>query len=108
MTKETKQEETITLYLDDYITLKDALEGNCYTLREDEFWHEDIRYHIADRDYGTAGSKLLQMQDQIDAIETIQKIEKERKKINENDKEKAERTITTLAKEFLSGKDKNN
>ena len=62
-TKETKQEETITLYLDDYITLKDAVESANYSNWDDEFWHEDIRYLINDREYGTAGSKLLQMQD---------------------------------------------
>jgi len=104
MTKETKQKETITLYLDDYITLKHGLESDSYYM-DDEFWHQEIRDLINDGEYGIAGSKLMQMQDKFDALGVIGKIEKERGKINEK---KEERTITTIAKEFLSGKDKTN
>jgi len=81
--------ETITLYVEDYNTIIDAVDT--YEL-DDEFWHEDIQQCISDGLFGHAGVQLMRMQRKIDAQEVIEKIQLERGKINDN-KEKEERKL---------------
>ena len=79
-TDETKQEDTITLYLEDYQTIVDGLETDELN---DEFWHEDIQQLINEGEYGLAGYKLNRMQDKLDALKKADQISEERKKMYE-------------------------
>ena len=82
MTKEIKQRDTITLYLDDFETISAALD-NVDELDPPEFFHEEVQDLISSGDFGIAGIKLLKLQDKIDAVQLIERINNERKQIDE-------------------------
>ena len=82
MTKEIKQRDTITLYLDDFETISAALD-NVDELDHPEFFHEEVQDLISSGDFGIAGIKLLKLKDKIDAVQLIERINNERKQIYE-------------------------
>ena len=73
----------ITIPLEAYENLKEAIECNNFHFDHPEFIFEDIQGDIRDGNYMDASMRLMDLHHQQLAIETINKIEKERNREKE-------------------------